>query len=154
MYQVCAHMRPLNVCVCTSSGRLCVHRPSGPRTDTHFFSPTDLHPSPTNRERSSSRPISAHSHLWALELGHTHVLRPLKTCIRVLSPTVVYTQRAHTHSQVNTDPRGSSQLLIHLLIHSEIHVQLHIEGHLHIRGPSGQSHIFRCSAVPASLFTM
>ena len=107
VYRVCAHLRPLNVCVCTSSGGLCVHRPRGPRTDTRFFSPTDLHPSPTTRERSSSRPISAHSHLRALELGHTHMLRALKACVRVLNPTVVYTH-VHTQSQVNTDPRGRS----------------------------------------------
>lgn len=153
VYHVCAHLRPLNVCVCTSSGKLCVHRPRGSRTDTRFSSPTDLHPSPTTWERSSSRPISAHSHLRALELGHTHVLRALKACVCVLSPTVVYTH-VHTQSQVNTDPRGRSQLLIHSLIHSEIHTQLHTEGHLHIRGPSGQSHIFRRSTMPGFLFTM
>lgn len=134
-------------CVCAHPQAGCVHRPAV-HAQTRISSAPQTCPSPTNRERSSLQGPSQLILTCEALSSDTHMCSDPSRHAYVLSPTVVYTQRAHTHSQVNTDPRGSSQLLIHLLIHSEIHVQLHIEGHLHIRGPSWPiTHLqMQCSA--------
>ena len=141
---MCAH--PQAGCVCTDPGvHAQTHISSAPQTCTP--------PPPTGRGAPQGPsqliltcgPLSSDTHMCSDPSRHAYAYSVPQWCTHTC---------AHTQSQVSADPRGSSQLLIHLLIHSEIHMQLHIEGHLHICGPSGQSHIFRCSTVPASLFTM
>lgn len=84
---------------------MCTDR--GPRTQvcSCFSFPGACTHLPPSQEEGSLGPISAHSHLWVARLGHTCAQTPQDMHTRTQS--VVYTQRAHTHSQVNTDPVGA-----------------------------------------------
>ena len=154
-------LRAMRAHVCASSGRLCVPRPRDPRTHTHFFRLTDLRPCPTAPGKETLgappqlRPSEAHSDVHALcSDTHTRAQTPQGMHTRIQSHGGVHTrEHTHTQSQANTDSHGRSQLLVYLLICLEVHMQLHIEGHSHIRGPSGQSHLFRHSEMRASVFT-
>ena len=106
VYRVCAHMRPLNVCVCTSSGRLCVHRPRDPRADPRFFSlhrPHHLGEALLKAHLSSFPPAGP--------LARTH------TCTQTLQGMHTHTQ-SHSGVHTHAHTRRVRSALTHVGAHS------------------------------------
>ena len=142
-----AYETPERVCVHILRQAVCAQTQGSTRRPA-FLQPAQAPPPGRGAPQGPSqliptcRPLSSDTHMYSDPSRHAYAYSVPQWCTHT---------RTHTQSQVSTDPRGRSQLLIHLLIHSEIHPQLHI-AHLHRCGPSGQSHVFRSSTVPASLF--